>query len=170
MKPSTTHSPARLDPGSISLNKEPWGTLKLTLKSGDRVTTYEDVRVRLAFPLSQMDRCVSFLLQDGTELGTLDDLRSLDQVSAEALKAALEMAYFIPRITKVLAIREEYGVSRWTVETDRGPRTFDVQSRHDIRPVGPRRYIIRDIDGNRFEIPDVAALDPESQSWLDLEL
>ena len=107
------------------------------------MTTYEDVRVRLAFPLSQSDRSISFQLDDGTELGTLDDIQSLDQVSAQALKSVLEMTYFIPRITRVHEIREEFGVTRWHVTTDRGRRTFEAQSRHDVRPVGPGRYIIR---------------------------
>lgn len=159
-----------LSPRGITLKKEPQGTLKLTLADGDTLTTYEDVRVRLAFPLSQSDRSISFQLDDGTELGTLDDIQSLDQVSAQALKSVLEMTYFIPRITRVHEIREEFGVTRWHVTTDRGRRTFEVQSRHDVRPVGPGRYIIRDIDGNRYEIPDLNALDAESLSWLDLEL
>ena len=166
----TLSKAALLDPSSISLTKEPWSELTLTLKEGERVTTYRDVRVRLAFPLSQGDRAVSFLLQDGTELGTLQDINSLDPASAEVLRSVLEITYFIPRIVKVREIREEFGVNRWTVETDRGPRTFDVQSRQDIRPAGPGRYIIRDIDGNRYEIRDVNALDAESRSWLDLEL
>lgn len=159
-----------LQPCGVSLVKEPYGVLKLTLSDGTSSTTYEDVRVRLAFPLSQSDQRVSFQLQDGTELGTLKDLQSLDQISALALKNELERAYFIPRITAVREIREEYGVTRWTVETDRGPRCFDVQSRHDIRPAGRGRYIVRDIDGNRYEIRNLADLDAESNSWLDLEL
>ncbi len=159
-----------LKPKGVSLVKEPYGVLKLTLNDGESTTTYEDVRVRLAFPLSQSDQTISFQLQDGTEVGTLKDLQSLDQISASALKAELDRAYFIPRITSVQEIREEYGVTRWNVQTDRGPRTFEVQSRHDIRPAGHGRYIIRDIDGNRYEIRSLAELDAKSNAWLDLEL
>lgn len=159
-----------LAPQGVSLKKEPQGSLILTLTDGTSTSTYEDVRARLAFPLSQSDRTVSFQLQDGTDLGTLKDLHGLDRVSADALKAFLDIAYFIPRITAVREIREEYGVTRWSVETDRGRRTFEVQSRQDVRQAGPTRYIIRDIDGNRYEIRNVTELDAESASWLDLEL
>lgn len=73
-------------------------------------------------------------------------------------------------ITKIVAIDEEYGVTRWKVETDRGPRTFDVATRHDVRPVGPNRYLIRDVDGNRYEIPNTAQLDAASRALLDFEV
>ncbi len=51
-----------------------------------------------------------------------------------------------------------------------GPRTFDVATRQDVRPLGQGRYLIRDVDGNRYEIRDTEALDPASRSLLDFEI
>lgn len=154
----------------IELKKEPQGALQLTVKQDGGVKTYGGVQVKLAFPLSTEDSVISFREADGTEIGLLLDAQGLDDFSQGTLQEAIRLAYFIPKIKRINQIKEEYGVTRWTVETDRGARSFDVQSRHDIRPIGKARYLIRDIDGNRFEIPDLHALDRESRSLLDLEI
>lgn len=154
----------------VTLTRESFGLLRLTLLEEGRVTVVPHVQVKVGFPLSDELAAVSFCNEDGEEIGVLTDAENLEESSAKALSDALSFTYFIPRITGVDEIKDEYGVTRWKVQTDRGPRTFEVQSRHDIRPVGPGRYLVRDIDGNRFEISDIASLDPASRAKLEDEL
>ena len=53
------------------------------------------------------------------------------------------------------------------VETDRGACQFTTQNLRDniVRPA-PNRYLLTDVDGNRFDIPDFAALPLSSQNSL----
>ena len=120
--------------------------------------------------MSSGHKLVSFRQPGGKEIGLLKDAEALDQDSSLALKQALGLAYFVPVITKIYSIKEEYGVTRWKVETDRGPRTFDVGTRQDVRSVGRSRFLIRDVDGNRYEIRDVGELDAASRSILEFEI
>jgi len=159
-----------LNSKDVTLTLESFGLLELKLREDGHIKTVPHVQVKVGFPLSDELASVSFCTEEGEEIGVLVDAENLEANSAKALSDALSFTYFIPKITGVDEIKEEYGVTRWKVRTDRGPRTFEVQSRHDIRPVGPGRYLIRDIDGNRFEIRDVAALDPASRAKIENEI
>lgn len=154
----------------VKIENESLGTLQLKVINGDDVAVYSGVEVRLAFPMSKGSGVVSFRQSGGKEIGLLRESEMLDPPSGKALKQAIELTYFIPEIEQILSIREEYGVTRWKVITDRGPRTFDVTSRHDIRLVSDGRYIIRDIDGNRYEIRDASTLDVKSLARLEFEI
>ena len=153
-----------LDPHTLKLDRDPFGDL--ILKVQDR--TYERVKASRAFPLSFPEHYIVLRNQEG-EIGLLEDIRQLDRHSRKILEQELRKAYFIPKITRIYSLEEKYGVSKWYVETDRGPRRFDIRSRDDIKPVPPFRVLFRDADGNRYEIPDVRQLDSKSRDLLDSE-
>jgi hypothetical protein len=73
-------------------------------------------------------------------------------------------------VRRVESIEEEFGVLHWVVQTDRGERRFDVRGRDEIQLVTPDHYVIRDIDGNRFEISSLLTLDARSLAMLDAYL
>ena len=78
----------------------------------------------------------------------------------------LEKAYFMPKIKKILRIKELYGGMTWfAVETDRGYREFEIQSKTSMRNLGLSRVIFTDVDGNKYEIPDITHLDARSKSF-----
>ena len=105
--------------------------------------------------------------EEGTEIGLLDDVRGLDPDSQRIIRDELERSYFMPRITDVLDVREELNVVIWEVETNRGPRKFEVRHvRQNIRRMGRRRLVIKDVDGNRYEIRDWIKLPPLAQKLI----
>ncbi len=56
----------------------------------------------------------------------------------------------------------------WTVDTDRGRRIFQLKNlRRNIRRIGRERVVIRDVDGNRYEVRRVSALPTHAQELLD---
>lgn len=163
-----------LNPEKMMLHREAGKTngLCLTIWDGedDSIQAFQGVAVRRAFPISDAEQLVTFTDRDGNEIGVLLDPAQLDPNSLRVLEAEMELAYFVPRITRIIDLKDEYGLRLWRVETDRGPREFATQSRHDVRAVSKERYIIRDVDGNRYEILDLTALDARSRSRLDVEL
>lgn len=163
-----------LNPEKMMLHRESGKTngLCLTIANSvdETIRAYHGVSVRRAFPISDADQLVTFSDRDGNEIGVLLDPAQLDARSLAALEAEMQLAYFVPRITRIVELKDEYGLRLWSVETDRGPREFATQSRQDVRLVGKSRYIIRDVDGNRYEIADLMALDLRSRGKLDIEL
>ena len=158
-----------LDPRQIKFRMDE--EQELILEDNNRNQKYEEIEVNPAFPLSEFGRFLAIKDAEGNELGMLRDISQLDDQSRRALKVILEKIYFMPRITGILAIEEEYGVSRWDVETEKGLRSFDIRSRRrDVRLYDNGRVIIHDIDGNRYEITDYRNLDKRSQKILSSEI
>lgn len=124
--------------------------------------------VMAAFPLSGRTRMVSLRDQEGQEIGILDDVAGLDETSRQIVTEELERTYFMPRIQDIFDIDEEHQVLTWEVETNRGPRTFQVRHvRQNVRKMGHRRLIIKDVDGNRYEIRDWQGLPPVARRFLE---
>lgn len=162
------------EPKRLTLYKEAEKTegLCLLVKGGDGSSEeqYTDVSVHQMFPLSYPDSLITLCDKFGNEIGVLVEPSRLDEASRNVLHEELQMAYFIPEIQRIKLIKEEYGLTRWEVDTNRGPRTFEVRSRYDIRPMGQGRFIVRDMDSNRYDIPDINELDPVSRSLLEMEV
>jgi len=115
--------------------------------------------ITMAFPLSNRGRMIVVRNAEGEEIGILDNLKSLDAASRRIANEEMEKSYFLPRIQDVFDVTEKLGVATWKVQTDRGPRTFQVRRpRQNLRKIGRRRVIIRDVDGNRYELSDWTTL------------
>ena len=78
-------------------------------------------------------------------------------------------AYSGPVIRKVMDVREDYGYAYWHVETDNGVCRFTTHMSGDaVISLGGARYLVTDIDGNRYELPDFYALGIQERKKLDL--
>jgi hypothetical protein len=152
-----------LDPLKVSIWREP--SRRLCARIEDR--QHDDVRAVWLFPISRRAGYVALLTDADKEIGLLPSLESLDSASRAVLEEELARAYFVPQISQIVDLQERFGVSEWQVETDRGPRTFEVRDREDIRVLGGTRVMITDADGNVLEIPDVTRLDRASQLLIE---
>ena len=140
------------------------GVTRLTL-SGEK--SYPKIAVARAFPLSNADHYLGFLDGNGKDIGLLPDPALLDAESRHVVDEELAKRYFVPVIERVVLVREEFGTIYWTVETDRGEVEFVVRNiRDNLQELSANRVILTDIDGNRFEFPDLAKLDSKSQGIL----
>jgi hypothetical protein len=157
-----------LDPRGVRFRYDGFGDLMLEVE-GDGA--HAQVQVRRGFPLSDEGHFLSVRDRDGRELGMLRDVGELDGESARILAAELERIYFVPRITRVVRIEERFHIPRWEVETDRGPRVFEIRSgRSDVRVLPAGRILIRDADGNPYEIPDCLRLDEASRALVESQI
>jgi hypothetical protein len=126
-----------------------------------------DVRIRRAFPWTAPTKDVSIRTSEGKELILIPDLAALPDGLRERIETSLTTNSFIPRITRVDEVDMSFGFQEWSVQTDRGPIKFRVQEREDIRFLGGGRFRIKDADGNIYELPSIASLDPASQKELE---
>ena len=129
------------------------------------------IRVVRCFPISAGDHFIGLHSDKDVELGIGEDPKELDPTSRKSLTEELEHTYFRPQITAVDAITEQYHIPRWQVQTNRGPRNFEIRSsRRDIRVLSQGRILIRDADGNQYEIPDYRRLDPTSRALVENQI
>jgi len=138
--------------------------LDITLE-GDK--TYEKVTIRRAFPLSLPTSFHSVRDSDNKEIGMLCELTNLDTESRRLLDLELERRYMVAIIRKIVKVTERFGTVDWDVETDRGECRFTTRDlRENTIRVGASHYLLTDVENNRFEVPDLNALDQNSQSLL----
>lgn len=130
-----------------------------------------DLEPRRLFPISGGDRYITLLDSKGKEQAIIRDVSSLLPESAEIIREVLHEYYMIPKITAVLDINEKYGSNNWTVMTERGERSFQIQNRHsDVKIFYDGRILIRDTNDNRYEITDWTKLDKHSRHILNSQI
>ena len=140
----------------------------LTLGSGEK---FEGVEPRRLFPVSRPTSYISLLDSEGKEIAVVREISDLTPDSAAVLRESLDDYYLVPRITKIISKGEKYGTLRWTVETDRGIKSFDIRNRnHDIKLYPSGKVRVRDSDDNRYTIENYLELDPHSRALLIADL
>ena len=140
----------------------PDGTLRVIVE-GDRCAL--QVQALRAFPLKYSEEYIS--LRDGgdAEIGVVRALSELPESARDTLRTQLRNRYFMPRITAIYGVFERFGSSQWDVETDRGPRQIATGSMNEaVTEIAPGRYLLTDVEKNRYEIPDLNALDESSRA------
>ena len=138
--------------------------VRLTVE-GDR--SYTRVTLARAFPLSHPDRFVSVLDGEDKEIGVVATIAELESESAGLVEEELERRYIVPVILRVVSMNERFGIVEWEVETDRGERKFITRNLRDnvVQP-STDRYLLVDVDDNRYDVPDINNLDDTSQNLL----
>ena len=142
------------------------GLLYLTLNGEkQRVTLFRQ------FPFDLLWEYISVLNEDEYELGIVRDLSIFDEESRALLERELQKRYYTVAVKKILSVKERFGFSYWRVEGDEGEWSFTLRDTlKSISCVNGSRVFFTDVNGNRFEIPDVAALDSKSRKSLELYL
>jgi len=173
----TTHKPDRdtqerpardwlITPDRVRLREDEFHVLHVSVDSVE----FHDVTPRRVFPLSGKADFVSFIGEGDKEVVLLSHPNRLDTDSRSCLAKALGRMYYTPKILRVDEISEAMGVGQWKVLTDHGYAVFEVAERNrHIRTFPNGRYVISDVDGNRFEIENVDQLDAKSRSVVDSE-
>jgi Domain of unknown function (DUF1854) len=151
-----------LDPRTTSFTEAPDGTLRVVVP-GDRCGM--QVEAWRAFPLSHPEEHI--VLRDGVghEIGVIRALNEVPEPAVALLRAQLRRRYFLPRVTVIHNVTERFGSSVWELQTDRGPRLVTTRQMNEaVSEVEPGRYIITDVEDNRYEIKDLSALDESSRA------
>jgi len=141
----------------------------LSLKFEEK--TYDRVGVYLTFPLTNPDEYISIREADekAKEIGMIRSLQEMPKDVQDMIREQVRLRYFMPVIRKIMEIKDEYGYAYWYVQTDFGTCRFTTNMGGDaVVALGEARYQITDIDGNRYELPDLYALSVKKKKKLDL--
>ena len=124
----------------------------------------EGLEPRRLFPVSGLDKYITLLDSEGTEQAIVRDISRLDAGSRAVLERSLMEYYMIPRILRFVKMSENFKIWMWTVETDRGEYTFEVRDHNNtVKQLFDGRVLIKDASDNRYEIPNINALDKKSR-------
>ena len=159
--------PVALLPGNARFRRE--GTRLQMARDGS--DDWREVGAVRLFPLTAPSRWISIVDDEVKEIGLIEDLAAFDRDARCCIEAELERRYLTPQIERVIACRTRFDSAEWVVETNRGPATFLVRDpREKIKEPLPRHLTLTDAEGNRYDIPDVDALDATSRrliaEWL----
>jgi hypothetical protein len=128
------------------------------------------VTVRYLRPLSGRTEIV---LLDGNQREVVTAL-GVDAFTGEErllVEEALRERYHLAAIRRVLSVDVRFGTRYWKVDTDRGPRWFALREPgKNVTWLSERHLVLRDTAGNRFEIPDLDALDGRSRRAVERSL
>ncbi len=133
-----------------------------------------DTRVLLCreFPFELEWEFLSVLNEEQEEIGIIRDIHLFPEETEKLLAEELRRRYYAPVIRRILQVKERYGFSYWRVTTAEGEVRFTLHDtyRSILHAGGGRRILLLDVNGNRFEIPDTAALDRKSYKKIELYL
>jgi hypothetical protein len=148
----------------FTLERDAFGHLIFTGEDGARVADVDPVR---AFPLSDPRRHISICDSLGREICAIESLDDLDPALRAMLEAELAHREFIPVIQRILGTPAKTEPATWTVETDRGVTSFELESEDNVHRRDAHAVSIVDARGIRYEIPDTRKLDHHSRRVLD---
>ena len=147
------------------------GFLALNFKDVDS-KTYDRVFLHRIFPFELLWEYISVLDSDLNEIGVIYSVEDFSEEIKQLLKDELAKKYYQPKIKTIHSLKERYGFSYWNVLTaDNRSINFTMQDtfRNIIR-VGEDKAILLDVDGNRFVIESISALDKKSYKKIELYL
>ena len=129
------------------------------------------VSLRRDFPFEELWAYISVLNSEEEEIGLIRLVDLFGEETRTLLREELERRYYAPVILRIVSLKERYGFSYWKVETAEGEIEFTMHDTYkNLIHIDSKRLILLDVDGNRFEIPDVSALDRKSYRKIELYL
>ncbi len=155
-----------METATLKLFHQPKDRLRLTV--GEE-KSYITVKPAWAAPLSFPNQFLALLDGKGNEILTLHEpATDLEPSSYNALMEEVKKRYLTSQIVKIEEAKVEFGATYWHVVTERGQRDFVTQSlQENAQWLNDHHLLLIDVDGNRFEIPDVKNLDPVSVKLIE---
>ena len=153
-----------LRPEDFDLVRTEGGGLRMTIKDEKTILR---VKAKRSFPFTFPTKYISIRDGNDEEIGIIADLAQFSKQHRRWIEDELDMRYFTPRVTAIKLIRHRFGGVEWHVDTDCGFKRLITKGVHDtMTEVEPGRYVITDVDGNRYEVL-TENLDAPSRELID---
>ena len=162
------------NPNSVQISKE---NAKFMMKNGflfmacPKDAEPRRVHLHRDFPFDNPWSYISVLSTDSVELAFIQSVDLFEEEDKALIVRELERKYYTPSIKKIISVKDRFGFSYWDVETESGKVTFTLQDTFkSISRAGDNKLFFSDVDGNRFVIEDIEALDRKSHKKIELYL
>ncbi len=146
-----------LKPGEIKIFRGAFNLMHLTDSDG---TLYRGVYAMRAFPITCPNKFVFLFYYDendkSREIGAIESLDTFPEEEREIVLDVMKKHYFGYTVKEIYSIKLEFGVLHFEVETDKGPKSFDMRwASHRTLDFGESGKILLDVFDDRYVIPDV---------------
>ena len=145
----------------------------LALKSIDE--DYGRVAVLRMFPFKYDEEYLSVRIENynrgdkNSEIGIIRDLSEFSEKQVEFVRKELKRRYFVPIITAVKKVKEEFGNTMWEVKTTAGDREFTVNDMgSNLINLDDGRILLIDIYGNRYIVNDMNVLGDKAMQIIEI--
>ncbi len=148
------------------------GFLSLVLNRNGEEISYDRVFLHRDFPFELEWQYISVVGEDSKEIGLIYDIGEFPIEANTLLRNELHRKYYTPTIKKILNLKERYGFSYWKVMLSNSCEvSFTVQDTYrQMTRSGEDSVYINDVNGNRFLIESISALDRKSYRRIELYL
>lgn len=152
-----------IDGASARFTRKDLSLVDVELTDGTKLENLEPKRL---FPVSMRNQYITLLDENGTEQAVIRDLKNLPDDQQAILADCLDEYYRIPEILRIRAYEERFDGLTLHTDTDKGPADIEIRSLALGFKMDGVRALLRDINDNRYEIPDVTRLDNLSKQIL----
>ncbi len=154
-----------IDHDAARFTRKDFTLVDMELYDGRR---FQNLEPRRLFPLSGLEKYITLLDEQGVEQAIIRDLRTLPASEREIIESCLKEYYLIPKVTRIVSSREKFGVVTLDVETDRGFAVIEIRNLlYGMKLLYGSRVLLRDGNDNRYEIPNLQALDKQSRMQIE---
>ena len=138
----------------------------LCLKCGE--TDHKRVKLSRILPFSEPLRYISVATMESKEIGILKDVADLPEEQAKLVRTELEHRYYCPTVDEITSIKEKMGYFYFDVVIGTHKKLFAVKDiSKSIKMLDEQAIIITDVDGNRYQISNVWAIDSKSRRRIE---
>lgn len=133
---------------------------------------YKRVALRRALPVASPEEYISVADHENKEIGILRAITDLAAPQMAIVTDELGKRYYTPSILQIKSVKDKMGYVYMELllqgvgeRYDKSCAVKDVN--RNIRMLGDDRLAIFDVDGNRYQVPSLAALDAKSRRMLE---
>ncbi|MDR1262089.1 MAG: DUF1854 domain-containing protein [Oscillospiraceae bacterium] len=157
-----------LDPAEAVFTQTPGGFLAMKYKGSD----YPRVAVRRSLPLGMPNEYLSLADAEGKEIAILRDLTRFAPDQRKLVESEMNRRYYCPNIIDVKSVKDQLGYVYFELTVQGSgaptPRMCAVKDvNKNIRMLSDDDVIMFDVDGNRYRIPSLKALNAKSRKRLE---
>ena len=161
----------RLDKTNASFEMKN-GFLSMSYTVGDEEKHAARIFLHRDFPHELLWEYISVVGEENREIGLIYNIEDFDEDVTALLKKEIERKYYSPVISEINNVKERYGFSYWKIKTEDGRSlSFTMQDTYrNIIRIGENSAMLVDVDGNRYTIKSISALDRKSYRKIELYL
>ena len=134
---------------------------------------YRHITLRRPLPIAQPMEYISVADHENKEIGILRNVAELSAEQQAIVMAELDNRYYCPAVLEVISIKDKLGYIYMELKLARDNEAPHKKScaikdvSRNIRMLGDDKLLIFDVDGNRYIVPSLAALDKKSMRQLE---
>ena len=157
-----------MDPETAEFYETPGGFTGLRYNGAE----HKRISLRRSMPIADPSSYISVADHENKEICVI---RSLSDLTGEQLRIVsdeLDRRYYCPEIAEIKSVKDKMGYVYMELRVTGRGEAFDKNCavkdvNKNIRMIDDDRLIIFDVDGNRYIVPSLAALDKKSVKRLE---